>query len=951
MSDLERALERLSLPDELRDVTHRALDAFIRECPVQAKRLAARGLEMSFLRTLATSDYFVSILTRQIGAASEPGANATGERLIDRLLADTAFDAPGVLSVGAPEDAPLDTQRTALRQQRHLNLARILWRANGEVDALETTLDALSALADHQIRQAVTLSHTQVVERTGEPNADRLCVLAMGKLGGGELNVSSDIDLILTHAEAGETDGKRSVTHTEFFARQAKVFADLLATPTAEGFCYRLDTRLRPFGASGQPVVNLAALEHYLATHGREWERYAYIKQRTLTGGESHVRELNALVQSFVYRKYMDYGVYDDLRAMKALIDEEVTRSDLQSDIKRGPGGIRSLEFMVQTLQLVFGGKFPALQTPSFFIALKRLAELDYLPEAMAQAMIADYRFLRRVENGIQGIRDQQTHVLPTAAVDQQRLALLLNTGSYAQLEEALHAVRTRVQALFDDMSLLSKDARSSSMTTTQTFDEVDNNEALRSLQSLRTLRGRLEKTGQARFDQLMPCIVERLQSADDAEYIAPRLTRLLTGIGRRSAYFSLLLENPAVLERVISICRRSPDLADQLAISPVLLDTLVDPRGSSAQLDRDGLEARLQQQLAGVDHNDEEAALIALREFRKAAVFDVAVADLEKQMPLMKISDRLTDIAELTLEQALSLATDHVQARYGVPRSDGGQGAVAAFAIIGYGKLGGIELGFGSDLDLVFLFDDDGNGQTDGEKSVDNSVYFAKLSRRLIHVLTVPTRAGTLYEVDMRLRPSGRSGLLVSRLSAFADYQQKQAWTWEHQAMIRARAVAGDATLKQAFEGFRLAFLSQQRPIDTLRRDVRSMRIRMKKELDKSTASHFDLKQGDGGIVDLEFLVQFLVLAHAAQLPDLAVFSDNVRQLEAIERAGVLDVDVARALRAAYLTMRRHSHTQALAGGSVLIDQSAIREERALVTAQFNAQALAPESSPDILS
>lgn len=940
MSHLAGKLDKLKLPLEVTELAAERLGDIVRQSPAQAKRLAALSTAPAFLKALATSDYFAqTLLRRPLYLDALVHAAEASSR-------DVLSQAPRPIQVTDVDPADPEAQQAELRFQRHLNMLLILWRANGHLCRLESTLIELSALADGLIRQAVSASHRRVASSSGEPvgasGQDQLCVLAMGKLGGAELNVSSDVDLILMHSEPGETRGARTLSSTEFFSRQAKVLTGLLAQLTPDGFCYRVDTRLRPFGTSGHPCVHFAALEQYLGVHGREWERYAYIKQRALTGTAHQRRELAALLRPFVYRKYLDYGVFEELRSMKALIDTEVQRNELKDDIKRGPGGIRELEFMVQTLQLVFGGRYPALQTPSFFAALKGLTQLSYLTPEVARSMHEDYCFLRRVENGVQGLRDEQTHVLPEQRLDQQRLAVLMQTESYDQLLEQLEVVRHRVQRQFDDLRMETSVSSDDAMSAAQIFATVEKHDALASLRSLKQLRQRLESVGRKRLDVLMPRVVDLLSRAPDAEAIAPRFATLLSGIGRRSAYFSLMTENPAVLDRVLSICRQSPRLAAQLSQSPMLLDTLADPRGSSVALDRAALAARLRQQMVEKPDDDEEQPLIALREFHKLAVFDVAVADMEQQMSLMNVSDRLTDIAELVLEEALRLATSDMQARFGVPRSDQGRGEPAQFAIVGYGKLGGIELGYSSDLDLVFLYDDDSDGVTDGARSVDNSVYFSRLSRRLIQILTVPTRAGTLYEVDMRLRPSGRSGLLVSRLGAFTRYQQKEAWTWEHQALIRARAVAGDSALCESFERFRRDHLGTPRDGQQLREDVRAMRTKMKSQLDRSTALEFDLKQGAGGLVDLEFLVQYLVLANAGRFPELVRYSDNVRQLEVIGAASLLGAADSAALRDAYLTFRQRLHRRALAGQSRLVPESEFSPERTLIANQLKAHELA---------
>lgn len=957
MSLLNSFGAQAAIPSALRERAQEHLDQLAQQVPETLEQLAAGPLVEPFLVTLMTSEYFAHTIQRQphfLAQLLERGWVAS-PRLDENWLSLKVLP-------GATETENL----SALRQQRHLHMLRILWRENGGIATLDDTLSDLSMLAAQQIASAEGMSRAALVMRFGEPDNDRLCVLAMGKLGGGELNLSSDVDLVFVHGQDGESQGERQTSNAEFFARQVRGLVDLLSRNTADGFCYRTDTRLRPFGQSGRPVVSLNGLEHYLLVHGREWERYAYIKARALTGCDDQHQELQDILRPFVYRRYLDFGVFESLRDMKAMIEREVRSKELQHNIKRGAGGIREIEFIVQTLQLVYGGKRFGLQQTGFYAALNALVTENCLPQQTASELRDDYDLLRRVENGVQGIRDQQVHSLPLDSLDQQRLVLLMRANSWPELAARIERARERVHTYFNDISAVvpaTTTAQSVGLSNATTAASADTptkvqaaseaepwylhsfSNALQPLAALAAggLRDRLETYGRARLDALMPVVIKELEGMSDATAATTRLVTLIEAIGRRSAYFSLLTENPHVLHRVINICASSAELASRLARTPVLLDSLVDPRGSSMGLTAEGLRERFAHHVSTLDRLDEELGLLAVRDFRQSAMFDVAVADMERHLPVMKISDRLTDIAQLILTEAWRQSSAQMEQRFGQPRrADNGE--LARFAVLGYGKLGGLELSYSSDLDLVFLYDDGGAGQTDGEKSVDNALYFARLAQRLIHILTVPTAMGAAYEVDMRLRPSGKSGLLISRFDAFIEYQRERAWTWEHQALLRARAVAGNHELMQDFEKFRVDLIASRRETRELADAVFTMRQKMRAHLDQSDEQQFNLKHGLGGLVDIEFLVQFLVLAGAADNPELARWSDNVRQLEALATCNCLSSEEAERLTQIYLSYRQKLHEHALTGAGAMVSNGLFGAERAWVAELYQRKMAPPE-------
>jgi len=873
--------------------------------------------------------------------------------------------APGELAAHAPElsaTTPEGEAQSALRRWRRHELVRIAWRDLAGWADLDETLADLSAFADAAIRTALNYARLGLVERYGEPRSaggeiQPLVIIGMGKLGGGELNFSSDVDLVPLFPEHGETDGRRGIANEEFFTRLVQALVRLLEAPTAEGFVLRVDLRLRPFGDSGPVVSSFASFEDYLPRHGRDWERYAYIKARAINAPERYAELEAAAVRPFVYRRYLDYGVFESLREMKALIEREVERRELADDVKLGPGGIREIEFIVQALQLTRAGRDRELQTPVLRAALKRLADTRVLaPSAVAQ-LDAAYVYLRRLENRLQMLGDAQVHALPVEPAARERVALAMGARDWPALLAGLERHRACVRGHFSEV-ILGGGAREDTAVmidlgrfwdtqaetaalaeSLATAGFIESAEAARLLLELRasSLVRKLDEPGRRRLQALLPALLADIARSDAQLPVLRRILAIIEATGKRSAYFALLRENAAARARLVELVGHGEFLAAQIAAQPLLLDELIDERLLSELPARASLAAELGQRLEQLHEEDPERQVEALRHFQSAALFRVAVADLTGAMPLMQVSDRLTDVAELIIERALELAWRQITAQFGEPIC--GDGRPVNVCAVGYGKLGGMELGYSSDLDLVFLHDSHGERQeTSAARPIDNQLFFVRLAQRIVHLLTMHSAAGRLYEVDVRLRPSGKGGLLVTNIEAFAEYQRHEAWTWEHQALLHARSVAGSPDLRARFERVRLEVLCQHVRRESLRSEVRAMRERMRRELSKGGTARFDLKQDPGGIADIEFLAQYWALAWAGRYPAVAMFADTIRQLESVASAALVpqsDVDL---LTRAYRAYRATAHHLALAGRPALIPAEEFARERADVTRLWDA-------------
>ena len=917
-------------------------------------------------RVLAASDFVAESLSRN-------------PQLLSALLARgdlTRRLAPGELAAGAPALTAAVAEgeaQSVLRRWRRHELVRIAWRDLAGWADLEETLADLTEFADTAIRTALGFARHGLVARYGEPRSaageiQPLVVIGMGKLGGGELNFSSDVDLVLLFPEHGETDGQRGVANEEFFTRLVQALVRLLEAPTAEGFVLRVDLRLRPFGDSGPVVASFASFEDYLPRHGRDWERYAYIKARAVTAAERYAEIEASAVRPFVYRRYLDYGVFESLREMKALIAREVERRELADDVKLGPGGIREIEFIVQALQLTRGGRDRGLQTASLRAALARLGETRILPADVVAELEAAYVYLRRLENRLQMLGDAQVHALPLDPRARVSLALAMGARDWPALLAELGRHRERVRGHFREVILggtteqeaavridLGRfwDSRAETAALAESLEHagfVDSAEAARLLLELRasSLVRKLDEPGRRRLQALLPALLADVAKSDAQLPVLRRILTIIEATGKRSAYFALLRENAAARARLVELVGHGEFLAAQIAAQPLLLDELIDARLLSQLPTRASLAAELTQRLGQLHGEDPEHQVEALRHFQSAALFRVAVADLTGAMPLMQVSDRLTDIAELIIERALELAWQQITAQFGVPTC--GDGRPVNICAVGYGKLGGMELGYSSDLDLVFLHDSHGERQqTSGARPIDNQLFFVRLAQRIVHLLTMHSAAGRLYEVDVRLRPSGKGGLLVTNIEAFGDYQRREAWTWEHQALLHARSVAGSPALRASFERVRLEVLCQHVRRDSLRGEVRAMRERMRRELAKGGAERFDIKQDPGGIADIEFLAQYWALASAERYPAVVMFADTIRQLESVASAALVpqaDVDL---LTTAYRAYRATAHHLSLAGRPALVSAQEFRAVRADVTRIWDAAMGAEPPTPQV--
>jgi [glutamine synthetase] adenylyltransferase / [glutamine synthetase]-adenylyl-L-tyrosine phosphorylase len=883
------------------------------------------------------------------------------------LLARLA--APAFIDPAAEIDAllaarPAESEfAAALRRIRRRVMADIAWRdISGRLD-LDGTLAAVSAFADLAIRSAVAFAEIGIAERYGHVRGadgapQPLVVIGMGKLGGRELNFSSDIDLVFLYPDSGDSDGRVSLDAADYYRRLGQAVIRLLDAATVDGYVFRVDMRLRPFGDSGPLVVSFAALEDYLQSHGRDWERYAWVKARAITGEEAYAALFKDTVRPFVYRRYLDFGVFESLREMKALISREIVRRDLVDDVKLGDGGIREVEFITQAFQLLRGGSDPRLQCSSLLTVLPRLLHQKLLTETAVAELTGAYRFLRRVENRLQMLADQQTHRLPGDPLLRRRLAEGLGFADYAALAAALGTERQRVSTHFHafvqsadggasralDLSILvSPNATVDAVAAALVEQGVRDADAQAAL-LLELVQGgyyrRLDGAGAARLLRLLPAIVSQAAATAAPAATLRRSLSVLQAIGGRTAYLALLHEQPLAARRLTDICAIGDFLPAQIAAHPLLLDELVDQRLFAEPPSRLQFEQELALKVPDGEDPDSEREVEDLREFQRAAVFRTALFDLTGRLPVMNVSDRLTDIAELILERVLAVAWRDLIATYGEPWcGEAEDRRRCGIAALGYGKLGGYELGYGSDLDIVLLHDSSGEQQcTSGPKVVENGVFYLRLGQRILHLLTMHGTAGRLYEVDTRLRPSGKGGPMVSNIEAFADYQRSEAWTWEHQALLHSRAVAGTPAIRARAEKIRIEALCRHVRRDGLAREVSQMRQRMRRERGSSDPTQFDVKRDAGGVADIEFLAQYWVLKDAHRFPALVVFPDTIRQLESVGSAALVDHAHIDTLVDAYREYRVVAHRLSLDGLPPVVPESQLAVTRAAVTALWQA-------------
>ncbi len=849
-------------------------------------------------RVFALSDFAQSAARRQrawfLNALDDHGFAEPPDEATFR--ADASKTLMDVLTMG-------DLQ-PALRQLRQRYQLWVVWRHCLGIATLEETATSCSLMADVLIDAALSCLSEWSIAQRGVPLSSEsgerqsMVVIALGKLGAYELNLSSDVDLMFCYPERGALESGE--LNQQFFVRLGQQLIQALDPVTEDGFVFRVDMRLRPYGNSGPLALDFSSIEDYFATQGRDWERYALMKARPCAGDLKAGERLLADLTPFVYRRYLDFGAIDALRTMKARLVADRQHPD---DVKLGPGGIRDVEFSVQMQQMIWGGREASLRSSKLMLVIETLEELGHLTADQARALVAGYRFLRDTEHSLQAEADRQTQRLPESALGRIRLAVSRGYPDYQSFKVALDDHRQAITTVFENLlsprpvssslgRLLWEHPHDSEQLAGCGFYDPDGAGEL--LNGLIKARDRPSVSAEARnrLDGLMPLLLEDIVATGSADRALSRVLPVVRAVLRRSAYLALLSENPHARAHFVELVTMSLWLGENLVSHPVFFDALLDERLLTIVPDRSALTTSLSRELAGTE-NDIEQALEVLREFKNHHLFNVALAELRGTLPLMRVSDALTFLAEALLIAALDIAWRDNLDRFPEHADE------RPFIVVGYGKLGGIELGPGSDLDLVFIHD----------LPPSAGPFLHRLARRLLHVLTVSTYNGTLYEIDTRLRPSGNAGTMVSSLEAFKDYQQNRAWAWEHQALVRARVVAGDPQLGRRFERLRRELLQQPRDGRILGEEVQKMRARISEHHTEGSTEDEDLKRASGGIVDIEFMVQYLVLAFAHNYPSLTEYTDNVRILDEVARLALLPVEVVERLRTAYLGLRAEWH------------------------------------------
>jgi len=827
----------------------------------------------------------------------------------------------------------------ALRLLRQKEMVRIAWRDLAGFAEVEPVLHELSDFAEAVIVQTLEHLYQQTTEILGIPTSARgepqqMLVLAMGKLGGRELNYSSDIDLIFAYAEQGSTEGGRHLSNHEFFVRLAGKLVKMMDEITQDGFVFRVDTRLRPNGDSGPLAMNFNAMEQYYQLQGRDWERYAMIKAKLIGGKESDRKYLASLLRPFTYRRYLDFGAFESIREMKGMIEAEVRRKSMKDNIKLGSGGIREIEFIGQTFQLIRGGPMPELQVRSILKVLSLLAEFGYLGQEEAEDLRQSYLFLRKLENRLQMERDQQTQILPRDPLSRERIRLAMGYDDWDALIQVLEQHRLAVSRVFAAVISTDEQAETDSIHTLQLFwDDAGNNESLghwlgdsgcenteeiievlarfRSSARIRTLSA----DGTRRLQKLLLALMKPFVAYKNSVLLLNRVLEILTAIVGRPVYISLLLEYPGAQQQMLELCAASQWFTNELARYPILLDELLDSQELFRQNDREQLTTELERLMSQVDEDDLEQQMERLRQFRRTEIFKLAATDVIHVHEIWDVGAKLSTIADVVLEKVFQLSWNAVCKRHGIPVCYiDEQEYHPGMSIVAYGKLGGLEMGYGSDLDIVFLHDSSGQKQyTNGEKSIDNSQFFSRVAQKLLHILGTRTHSGILYEADTRLRPDGRAGMMVSSVAAFEEYQNNKAWTWEHQALLRTRTIAGSEPVRQEFARIRQSVLAVPRDPAKVCADVVEMREKMRSHLASRDEASINFKQDPGGMVDIEFTTQAGILLNLAEHPEMLSVSSTLEFIEYLAGVGWYSSDEADDLATAYKLFRQQTNRQAL--------------------------------------
>ncbi len=913
-----------------------------------------------------------------------------------------------------------------LRKQRQLSMLKIAWCDICGTQTTQTSLKATSKLANYLICRAYELAFNSLTERFGQPeNNQQLLILGMGKLGGEELNFSSDIDLIFTYPSSGNTQGgRKSTEHQAYFTKVAQKLIQLLDTITYGGQVYRVDMRLRPLGDSGPLVLPFSAFETYYQEQGRQWERFAMQKMRIINDTPFN-DELYDIVRPFVYRKYIDYTTLESIREMKLLIEKEVKRRQISNNIKLGKGGIREVEFFVQSLQLIHGGRTPSLQTPSILQAMQRLQEEDLLDPNVHQQIKSDYLYLRRTEHFLQAFNDEQTQTLPleehhdnasaianmhngdTPVVlsqdqkDELRLTALLKENEAADApqhgyRQNIKTCMKRINRIFKDVIEDANSPRADSENDADSSNDdkffedlwlvefsqeeftvtlyehnlseqgsntqkLNESSAAYLYDCLTNFRKKTERSGVSQralksINRLMPLLLSEFEVFEGkfSQHEVMGVFIILNTISGRVTYIDLLLENPEVRARLLRLCRKSLWVSEQISQYPLLLDELLHPLyldKNETSLDewKTNCADELRQTLLRVEIEDVELLMETLRAFKHTNQLRIAAADISGTLAINQVSDKLTLLAEVIMHQVIEYAWQITVQSFGAPQCKEQPHASSPskyFALIAYGKFGGIELSYDSDLDVVFLHNADLSLSTDNtgtRKHLSNQEFYIKLVQRISQICTTKTYSGILYDIDLRLRPSGNSGLLVSHIDSYSDYQHNKAWTWEHQAMVRSRAVYADIELAKAFNNVRASIIALPRDANTLRKEVHEMRNKMRDHLLKSNQEKIDLKQSYGGIVDIEFLVQYWVLLNGQYKAEdestgaLSRWSDNLRLLDTLQAHGLISTAQKQTLCEAYLLLRHTNHRVQLANQRSARKSKKLEAAMQAVTSEYN--------------
>lgn len=833
--------------------------------------------ELNKIKQLAqVSDFALDVLTRQpelIACLDEP-------LQVLQLPASQEVEWPSII-----------------RRWRTAQSCKLIWRDITGIDTVQQTLQGSTFIAEQALSvafDAILLSMQRVhgVVRNEAGLEQYMVVLGLGKLGGGELNFSSDVDLVYAFTGHGISDGERSLAAETYFTRLGQRLANLLDEVTAEGFSHRVDLRLRPFGASGRLLLSFNAMEQYFQTSGRDWERYAWLKARPVAGHIESGLQLLEQLRPFVYRRYLDFTAIDGLREMKSKIEKEVQRRDVMDDLKLGRGGIREIEFFVQAMQIIYGGRTKSLQLKGLLPSLFQLQHEQLISEIVREQLEQAYLFLRRVENRVQMVADAQIHQLPDTEKDRERFALALGYTNWFNFFADLQKHRDSVEQLFAEL-LAVQDQRSSSQQlesgelTAEYLKTIGFLNYTRHAERLNALleggaTSALSDKSQLRMHRVAYQFVQLCAEATNADQCLDHAISFLQSIVKRGSYIALLDEQHSALSRVVQVFDESLWLSQLLINHPLLLDELLDARVMGRRFHSKQLSEQLNTVLA--QHvDDTELTMLALNEFKISYTFKIAYHFLFQQLSASIASRLLTLLAEQILIQCNHLAEKELALQHGI--IDG-----SSFAIVGYGSLGASTLAFNSDLDLVFLNQAEQHQVSNGKRELDSPRFFLRYAQKLISLLGLSTPSGSLYEIDIRLRPDGAKGLLVSSMDSFEQYQLQRAWVWELQALVRARAVAGNVDLQKRFEKLREKLLCMPRDASKLRTEIIAMRHRMRIELNRSTEQMFDLKHGYGGLTDIEFFLQAQILTHACQYPKLTYKRETIAIISYLQETHILN-------------------------------------------------------------